>query len=69
MCLLTMLLFAFLIASFKYFVSTITTSKSPGVAPTLVHGVFSAGGHPGVWHVGVSAGRGDTELSKHAASA
>lgn len=64
-----MLLFAFLIASFEYFVSAITTNKSPGVALTPVHGVFNSGGHPGAWHMGVSAGRGDTELSKHAASA
>lgn len=69
MCLLTALLFAFLIASFKYFVSTITTNKSPGVTLTPVHSVFNPGGHPGARHVGVSAGRGDTELSKHAASA
>lgn len=69
MCLLTALLFAFLIASFKYFVSPITANKSPGVTLTPVHGVFHSGGHSGVWHMGDSVGRGDTELSKCATSA
>lgn len=69
MCLLTALLFAFLIASFKYFVSAITANKSRGVTLTPVHGVFHSGAQLGAWHMGNSAGRGDTELSKYATSA